>query len=105
MIYAVNLFDVLPEQEATYKDYSVKAGRIIYGLKGRVVASGWHPETLRGDRARTRFIVVEFPSRQIFQEFHDAAAEQDIHRLRESSTNNYIWQLFEPWDLRTWVRS
>ena len=105
MIYAVNLFDVVPEQEAMYKDYSLKAGRIIYGLGGRVIASGWHPETLKADRDRTCFILVEFPSREAFQEFHDKASEQDIHRLREASTTHYIWQLFEPWDLRTWVRS
>ncbi len=105
MIYAVNLFDLLPEQEAVYKDYSVKAGRIIYRLGGRVLASGWRPETLRADKERSRFILVEFPSRRVFQEFHDTAAEQDIHSLRESSTTNYIWQLFEPWDLKAWVRS
>jgi len=105
MIYAVNLFDVDPGNEAMYKDYSLKAGRIIYGLGGRVLASGWHPETLHADRERTRFILVEFPSRESFQKFHDKAAEQDIHRLREASTSHYIWQLFVPWDLKSWVRS
>ena len=105
MIYAVTVFDVRSGQEEVYKDYSVKAGRIIYGLGGRVLASGWHPETLRGEKERQRFILVEFPSREVFQQFHDAAQVQDIHRLRESSTENYIWQLFEPWDLKAWVRS
>ena len=104
MLYAVNLFSIRPGQEEVYKDYSVKAGRIIYSLGGRVVASGRHPVTLRGDTPRTCFILVEFPSREIFEQFHDAASQQDIHRLRESSTLNYIWQLFPPWDLKAWVR-
>jgi uncharacterized protein (DUF1330 family) len=104
MIYAVNLFDVIPAKEATYRDYSVKAGRIIYGLGGRVLASGCFPETLVADRPRQCFILVEFPSREAFQKFHDTASEQDIHRLRESSTTNYIWELFQPWDLKAWVR-
>ena len=105
MLYAVNLFAIIPDAEAIYKEYSVKAGRIIYALGGRVMASGRYPETLCGDPGRTCFILVEFPSREVFQEFHDAAAQQDIHRLRESSTTNYIWQLFPPWDLKAWVRA
>ena len=104
MIYAVNLFDVIPHKKDTYRDYSVKAGRIIYGLGGRVLASGCCPETLVADRTRKCFILVEFPSREVFQKFHDTASAQDIHRLRESSTTNYIWQLFQPWNLKAWVR-
>ena len=104
MLYAVNLFHILSGQEAVYKDYSIRAGRIIYGLGGRVLASGRFPETLQGDPDRTCFILVEFPSREVFQQFYDAGSQQDIHRLRESSTANYVWQLFPPWDLKAWVR-
>ena len=31
-------------------------------------------------------IVVEFPSKKVFQEFLEEAENQNIHRLRESST-------------------
>lgn len=105
MIYALNLFDIRPEQKTNYRDYSVKAGRIIYGLGGRVVVSGENPETLCGDISRQYFILVEFPSRRAFQEFYDAGVNQALHGLRESSTSNYVWQLFQPWDLKAWVRS
>ena len=105
MLYALNVFDIVPGKEVVYKDYSLKAGRIIYGLGGRVISSGRGPEALRGEPDRKCFILVEFPSREVFQQFHDAATEQDIHRLRETSTQHYIWQLFPPWDLKAWVRA
>src|ERR1017187_6801484 len=105
MIYAVNLFDILPGEELHYRDYSIRAGRIIFGLGGHVVVSGYRPETLCGDVSRKFFIVVEFPSRQVFQEFYDTGLKQGIHGLRELTTTNYVWQLFEPWDLKAWVRS
>ncbi len=105
MLYALNVFDIVPGKDVVYKAYSLEAGRIIYGLGGRVISSGRGPETLRGKPGRGCFILVEFPSRQVFQQFHDAATEQDIHRMRESSTRNYIWQLFPPWDLKARVRA
>jgi hypothetical protein len=48
-------------------------------------------------------IVVEFPSEKAFQEFLDEAERQGIHHLRETSTTDYIWTLYEPWDLASWV--
>lgn len=105
MIYALNVFNFVSGKEAEYADYSVKAGRIIYGLGGRVVASGHKPlRELTTDQSREQFIVVEFPSQEAFDEFHKEASRQDIHRLREGSTTDYIWILFEPWDLRQWVK-
>jgi uncharacterized protein (DUF1330 family) len=49
-------------------------------------------------------IVVEFPSDAAFEQFLDEAEQQGIHRLREHSTTDYIWTLYEPWDLRSWVK-
>ena len=105
MLYALNVFDIVPGKEAVYRDYSLKAGRIIYGLGGRVISRGQGPETLRGELGRGCFVLVEFLSREVFRKFHDAATEQDIHRLRETSTQNYIWQLFPPWDLKAGVHA
>jgi uncharacterized protein (DUF1330 family) len=105
MIYALNLFNFVPGKEATYADYSVKAGKIIYGMGGRVISSGHKPiQYLKADAKRDQFIVVEFPSQEAFEQFHTEAEKQDIHRLREEATSDYIWILFEPWDLREWVK-
>jgi uncharacterized protein (DUF1330 family) len=48
-------------------------------------------------------IVVEFPSEKIFQEFLDEAEKENIHPLREQSTKDYIWTLYEHWNIREWV--
>jgi uncharacterized protein (DUF1330 family) len=105
MIYALNVFNLIPEREGDYRKYSVLAGRIIYGLGGRVAASGRNPiRNLHGDVERRQMIVVEFPSEAVFQQFIDEAERQDIHHLRENSTSDYIWTLYQPWDLKTWVK-
>lgn len=40
MICALNVFNLIPGREDEYRDYPVKAGRIIYGLGGKVVSAG-----------------------------------------------------------------
>jgi len=50
MIYALNLFNLIPGKENEYRDYSVRAGRIIFGLGGRVVSAGTGPlREMHGD--------------------------------------------------------
>ncbi len=105
MVFALNVFNLRPGRENEYRDYSVKAGKIIYGMGGRVVASGWKPiRKLHGDVERHYLIVVEFPSEEVFQAFVDEADKQDIHHLRENACTDYIWTLYEPWDVRAWVK-
>lgn len=106
MIYALNLFNLIPGREDDYRDYSVRAGKIIRRLGGKVVSAGSGPlRELHGDRTRRQLIVVEFPSIEIFEQFIDVAETENIHPLREKSTADYIWTLYEPWDLKTWVNS
>lgn len=106
MVYALNVFNLLEEKEDDYRDYSVKAGKIIYSKGGRVIASGWNPiRKLHGDVERKYLIIVEFPSEKIFQEFLDEAEEKKIHHLREDSLTDYIWTLYENWDIKDWVYS
>jgi uncharacterized protein (DUF1330 family) len=106
MIYALNVFNLIPGKQDQYRDYSVKAGKIIYGLGGRVLAAGWQPlRYMHGDVQRQQMIVVEFPSEEVFQQFLDEAQRQCIHELREGATTDYIWTLYRPWDLRAWVKA
>jgi uncharacterized protein (DUF1330 family) len=106
MIYALNVFNLVPGRENDYREYSVKAGRIIYGLGGRVVSAGRGPlREMHGDTVRRNLIVVEFPSLEAFEQFIDEAEDQNIHAMREGSTTDYIWTLYEPWDLRAWVKT
>jgi len=106
MVYALNVFNILTNKENDYKDYSVKAGKIIYGKGGRVISSGWKPiQKLHGNTERKYMIVVEFPSEKIFQEFLDEGEKQNIHPLREDSLTDYIWTLYEPWNMKEWVNN
>jgi uncharacterized protein (DUF1330 family) len=106
MIYALNVFNLIPGKEDEYRAYSIKAGKIIYGLGGKVVSAGTDPiREMHGDRTRRQMIVVEFPSLEVFERFIDEAEDQNIHPLRENSMTDYIWTLYEPWDLRKWVNS
>ena len=105
MFYALNLFNFVPGKEDQYRDYSVKAGKIIYGLGGRVIVAGHAPvRNLHGDVERSQMIVVQFPSEAAFQQFFDEAERQGLHPLREGATRDYIWTLFTPWDMRAWVK-
>ena len=105
MVYALNLFNLLPSKENLYKQYSIKAGKIIYSKGGKVLSSGRNPiMKLKGDIERSYMIVVDFPSVEVFKEFLDEAETQDIHKLREGSTKDYIWTLYEPWNIKAWVR-
>jgi uncharacterized protein (DUF1330 family) len=106
MLYALNLFNLIPGKEDQYRRYSALAGKIIYGLGGRVIAAG-HARLryLHGDTERRQMIVVEFPSEAAFQRFLDEGERQRIHELREGATRDYIWTLFEYWDMRAWVRN
>tara|TARA_Y100001978_G_C23608175_1_gene392207 strand:+ start:323 stop:649 length:327 start_codon:yes stop_codon:yes gene_type:complete len=106
MVYALNVFNLRPEMEDRYREYSVKAGKIIYGLGGKVVSSGWRPiRKMCGDKERRHLIVVDFPSERVFQKFLDIAERDRLHDLRESSTTDYIWTLYENWDMKEWVKT
>ena len=105
MVYALNVFNLVSSRENLYREYSVKAGKIIYSKGGKVISSACNPiRKLKGDIDRKYMIVVEFPSKEVFQEFLEEAENQNIHRLRESATKDYIWTLYEPWNIKAWVQ-
>ncbi len=106
MVYALNVFNLMSSEEDKYKEYSIKAGKIIFGKGGKVVVSGWQPiRQIHGDTERKYLIIVQFPSEKIFQDFLDEAEKQKIHSLREFSTSDYIWTLYKEWDIKEWVKA
>ena len=106
MVYALNVFNIIKGKENNYREYSVKAGKIIYGKGGRVISSGYSPiRKLHGDIERNYMIIVEFPNEKIFQDFLDEAETQGIHPLREKALTDYIWTLYKPWNIKEWVKS
>ena len=59
---------------------------------------------MKGDIERRYMILVEFPSKEVFQEFLNEAETENIHQLRENSTKDYIWTLYEQWNIKAWVQ-
>ena len=106
MILALNVFNLSKNKEHLYKEYSIKAGKIIYSKGGKVISSGCNPiRKLKSDVLRNYFIIVEFPSEKVFQNFLDEGEKQNIHSLREDSTSEYIWTLYENWNIKNWVNN
>ena len=105
MVYALNVFNLVSGKENLYREYSVKAGKIIYSKGGKVLSSAWNPiRKMKGDIERRYMILVEFPSKEVFQEFLNEAETENIHQLRENSTKDYIWTLYEQWNIKAWVQ-
>ena len=74
MVYALNVFNLVSSRENLYREYSVKAGKIIYSKGGKVLSSAWNPiRKMKGDIERRYMILVEFPSKEVFQEFLNEA--------------------------------
>jgi uncharacterized protein (DUF1330 family) len=97
MIYALNLFDIVPGREATYREYlrrSIQMSREA-GVTVTILAAGHKPRGMEG-KVRQRFAVVSFPSQAAFDQLYALHEANDLHRLRAESTANYIWTVFDP---------
>jgi uncharacterized protein (DUF1330 family) len=104
MIYAMNLYDLKEGKEEVYKEYLRKAIEAAGGDDMKLVAAGQLPiRTLKG-KQRSNFIVMQFGSIDVFNSLMENAERADIHKLREEATDNYIWTLYENWDLASWIK-
>lgn len=93
-VYALNLFDIVDREE--YLAYSRRSAREVAAHGGRLVALGRFREAQKGDIApRGVLILVEWESREAFQNYLDDPAIADLHPHREKGTANYIWHLFD----------
>jgi uncharacterized protein (DUF1330 family) len=92
--YALNLFDL--EENDLYRRYSRRSPEAVAKHGGRVVALGRLDDSLAGDAEPRRvMILVEWLSRESFQEFLDDPELADLHPLREGGTRNYLWWTYE----------
>ena len=99
MIYALNVYDIIPGKEAVYAEYIEKAGPLAAGLNVRVVAAGQNPLRELSGQSRNHFVVAGFPDLAAFDSLMAALRLHDLHRLREAATENYIWTVYEAWGL------
>jgi len=102
MIYALNLYDIVEGEEDTYRQYIKLATRQLKDIEARPVCTGTNP--IKGLKGRTRqhMLVMQFSGVKEFDRFMQLLEDHQLHSLREVSTENYIWTLYENWDLKSW---
>jgi uncharacterized protein (DUF1330 family) len=93
-VYALNLFNVKDRNE--YLAYSRRSAKEVDAHGGRVVALGKFQETAAGNiEPRTVMILVEWASREAFDNYRNDPLLADLHPHRVNGTSDYIWHLFE----------
>ncbi len=93
-VFALNLFNVSDRDE--YLAYSRRSAREVAAHGGRVVALGKFREAVAGDiEPRSVLILVEWESRQAFDDYCNDPALADLHPHRENGTSEYVWHLFD----------
>jgi uncharacterized protein (DUF1330 family) len=93
-VYALNLFDVSNKEE--YLAYSRRSAREVRAHGGKVIALGKFLESQAGDiTPRQVLIVVEWESKEAFNNYVNDPALTDLHPHRINGTANYIWHLYD----------
>jgi uncharacterized protein (DUF1330 family) len=81
--YVIVQVDVMNAQQ--YGEYTKLSPGIIEKFGGRFVARGGRAVTLEGPPARSRVVVVEFPSFERAQEFYNSPEYQAAKRVRDGA--------------------
>ena len=96
-VYALNLFNISSKEE--YMAYSRRSAKEVSAHGGKIVALGKYLETATGDiEPRNVMIVVEWASKQSFDNYCNDPDLKDLHPHRINGTSNYIWHLFDKLD-------
>lgn len=93
-VYALNLFDVSDKDE--YLAYAKRSVEEVGRHGGRVIALGKFREAAVGDiEPRNVLILVEWESKDAFENYSNDPALADLHPHRVNGTENYVWHLFD----------
>ncbi|ORJ59670.1 DUF1330 domain-containing protein [Mycobacterium simiae] len=96
-VYALNLFDVADADE--YRAYSRRSPAEVARHGGRVVALGSFQDAVLGDiEPRQVLILVEWESREAFDNYCNDPELASLHPHRENGSSKYIWHLFDRLD-------
>ena len=87
----------MPGKESLYADYASKASQHIQALDMKLVAAGHNPIREVAGQSRNHFVLAEFANIETFEALMAALKDDDLHRMREEATANYIWTIYEPW--------
>jgi uncharacterized protein (DUF1330 family) len=83
--YVIAQIDVTNAQQ--YGEYAKRSPDIIAKYGGRFVARAGRTVTLEGPAARSRVVIIEYPSFERAQAFFESPEYQQIKKLREGAAN------------------
>lgn len=85
-VYLVVDIDVADPER--YQGYVAKAPDFVEKHGGRYIVRGGEPRVVEGDWHPSRFVIVEFTSRENAQAFLDDADYQSVADVRRAATNS-----------------
>ena len=103
MIYVLNLYDIVDGKEETYKEYVRQSVLLMDGIEVEPVVACHKPLKEMSGNSRGHMIIARFGSMKDFDFFMERQEDKNIQNLREESTENYIWTMYEEWDLGAWL--
>ena len=82
------ILDINVTDPDAYETYRARSGATVEQHGGRYLVRGGDPETVEGDWAPTRIVVLEFPDRERARAWHESAEYQEILPIREANANS-----------------
>lgn len=67
--------------------YGQRVAELLPIHGGRFIIRGGDSQVIDGDWEPDRIVVIEFPSRQAYQAFHDDPAYQEVVPIRQSASH------------------
>ena len=71
-----------------YTAYRERSGATVEQHGGRFLVRGGDPQTVEGDWAPSRIVVLEFPSEEQARAWYDSAEYQEILPIREANATS-----------------
>jgi uncharacterized protein (DUF1330 family) len=71
-----------------YTAYRERSGATVEQYGGRFLVRGGDPQTVEGDWAPSRIVVLEFPSEEQARAWYDSAEYQEILPIREANADS-----------------
>ncbi len=98
MIVVLNLFDIIPGREAQYARYLRRVQPILERHDARVLVYGLTRAIYMGNAAQQYCGLIAYPSLKRLKGLSNDPEFQEIRRLRDESTENYVLTTIEDFE-------
>lgn len=95
MIAVLNLFDIVPGREKTYAEYLRKVQPILDRYKAKVLLYGLTRMIYMGNCSQQYCGIIAYRSLRDLRELSHDTAFNEIRRLRDEATENYVLTAIE----------